>query len=370
MTTQGRLTISLAQDSMFLGSSLPVEVRDANLRLVQRISGNTTLDLPIGLYEVSAVLGDGQRHQAYVEVMEGDARRIELGEAAPLATSAGDDYDPQTSSDDPLPNASRYQRATYTSSSAQQGEDASRTGDLPGLELIELTGATVVELRRTQISIKCDPQIKAVPTAEVAVGSQHLLLSLPISPETYTPSGAGVITVERRTRGLTAQAWISPERRVANGLQNMLSTGQLIEAAQLAEQAIELLRGKYEDPTGAALGALLLNKAGRLARWESWLENLARDFAWLPDGRVLLVQQRRTRGEGGDDDLTMLLEASRQRVLYAETCSILIDLLRRWPESNRAKEIDAAIEFLATDSPYIDRDSICLTVWRPGHGEE
>jgi hypothetical protein len=364
----GQVSVRLASNSQFLGPSLPIEVRDSSLRLVARSNGAGSLDLPVGLYEVSAVLGDGQRHSTYVDVKEGDPTPVEFDPGAEPATSTGDDMiEPTTSawSDLPATGEVPYRRSTYTEAAALAPEDPARTADMPELELLEVLGATVVDRRKTRISFQADAQISSVPTATVRVGEHRQQLSLPIGPRTWTPSGACVVKVERTSIGFHAQAWISPERRVANGLQNMLATGYVLEAALLANEATELLRGKYEDPAGAALGALLLHKAGQLAPWESWVENLARDFAWLPDGKVLLVNLRVARGEATPDDLARLLRASEQRLMYAETCSLLIDLLRRWPAERSGPERETAIERLANDAPYIDRDAICLTLWLP-----
>ena len=38
-----------------------------------------------------------------------------------------------------------------------------------------------------------------------------------------------------------------------------------------------------------ALGGLTLHRYGRLRERQDWIENLARDFAWIPDGRILLA---------------------------------------------------------------------------------
>jgi hypothetical protein len=364
----GKIAVGLASDSMFLTQSLPVEVRDSNLRLVKRATGAGVVDVPVGLYEVSAVLGDGQRHSAFIDVKEGAETAVQLGSGTPMDTSTGDLDPGQTTS--PSDSASSgglapYQRSTYTEANAAAPDDPEERWPKPDLELIEVTGASVVEQKRTKLSFQCNPAIDAVPTAVVAFGGHRQRVSLPISPQTATPSGGCVVKVDRTPGGFHAQAWISPERRVANGLQNMLSTGYVLEAAQVADEAVDLLRGKYEDPAGAALGALLLHKAGLLARWETWVENLAHDFPWLPDGRVLLTHIRVTRGAQTDEDLRLLVAASEQRVLYAETCSLLIDLLRRWPEGRSSPEHQAAIERLTTNAPDIDRDAICLTVWIP-----
>lgn len=355
----GQVFVSLAPNSQYLGSSLPVEVRDSSLRLVHQRSGTGSIDLPEGLYEVSTVLGDGQRHSAFVDVKGGETKPVEFGEAE-AATIGGPLEGAAIETPDLVrPMAQTSLRPTYTTASAAAPEESESTGK-PNLGLIEVTGASVIETKRTKITFQCDPSIDAVPTATVRIGDYRQRVSLPVSPQ----AGSCVVKVEPTSVGFHVQAWISADRREANGLQNLLSTGYVLEAAGLAHAAIELLRGKYVDPAGAALGALVLQKAGQLDQWESWVENLAHDFPWLPDGKVFLLQLRAARGERGADDLELLLKASAQRVMYAETGSILIDLLRHWPAGRGSEDaVRAAVDRLARDAPYIDRDSVCLTVW-------
>ena len=365
-TPTGQVNVSLAPNSQYLGSSLPVEVRDSSLRLVHRGTGTGSIDLPEGLYEVSTVLGDGQKHSAFVDVKGGETKPVEFGEAeapafaGPLEGLPGPLEGVSIETPDPYRPVTRGSlRPTYTAASAAAPEESESTGK-PTIDLIEVTGAKVTETRRTKLTFQCDWSIDAVPTATVRIGEHMQRVSLPISPQ----AGTCVVKVEPTSVGFHAQAWISADRREANGLQNLLSTGYVLEAAGLAHEAIELLRGKYVDPAGAALGALVLQKAGQLEQWETWVENLARDVEWLPDGKVLLLQLRAKRGEQRPDDLQLLLKASAQRVMYAETCSILIDLLRRWPASRGSEaEVRAAVDLLAQKAPYIDRDSVCLTVW-------
>jgi hypothetical protein len=418
----GRISIRVGEPSMFLGSSLPVDVRDSSLRLVTRTSGPASVELPVGLYEVSAVLGDGQRHIVYANVTEGVDTPIDLAPTRPPATAPGDGgsvgagpdgagedggvgAEPDTDDrprvagspgnetwsgtspgddawsgtspgdgpssgtshgDDPLPYGVRsLGRRTYTTARAATPEEPVTTTGLPDLELVSVSGARVVTTGRTRIAIACDPSITEVPTAVVGIAGRRLRLSLPISPQTSTPSGDCVITVERTSAGFHAQAWISPERLVANALQNLLSTGYLLQAVDIANQGLELLLDKYADPAAAALGALVLLRAGRLVDHESWMMNLAHAFPWLPDGKVLLAQLRVAHGTAGPDDLRALIEASGQRLLYAETASLLVDLLRRWPTDTRGggARVAHALERVASEAPYIDRGGICLAVW-------
>jgi hypothetical protein len=233
-------------------------------------------------------------------------------------------------------------------------------------QLLEVHGANLSRETRTLRIFQCEPQLTSVASALLQIGQRRLRISLPISPENWTPSGSCAVRVESTPTGNHLQAWISPERTVANALQNMLSAGYVIEAAEVADDAVELLQAKYSDPAGAVLGALILLKTGRLQRWTSWVENLARDFSWLPDGKVLLAQLAVERGSASDRELSLALEASQQRMMYTECHSLLLDLLRRWPREGARDARQAAIKRLTDDTPDVDWESICLSHALPG----
>jgi hypothetical protein len=361
---RGTLSVHVPSESLFLGQAIPIEVRDSGLRLVNRAASERTFDLPEGLYEVSAVLEDGRRHSTLVQVKGGERTPVELA-AEPEAVAPSGVPEPEE------PSRPRYQRPRFTRSMAAALGTAAEEGldTAADVQLLEVHGAALTRETRTLRIFQCAPHVDAVPTALFQIGPRRLRISLPISPQQWSPSGSCAVKVERSPTGVHAHAWIAPERTVANALQNMLSSGYLLHAARVADDAVGLLRDKYEDPAGAALGALLLYKTGRLQRWESWVSNLARDFDWLPDGKVLLAQLRFEQGDDADAVLGLALKASQQRMLYAESYSLVLDLLRRWPRETSRAARQEAIERLAGDSPYIDWEPVCLSQWLPD-GEE
>ncbi|MDH5304584.1 MAG: hypothetical protein OEW64_10885 [Gammaproteobacteria bacterium] len=145
---------------------------------------------------------------------------------------------------------------------------------------------------------------------------------------------------------------------------NMLASRQVRSAVQMAEQATELLRQKYSDPTGAALGAIILNKVGRLERLESWVRNLAQDFPWLPDGKILVASINFARRSNMDEVRDLVIAASGQRPLFTESYSMLLDLLRRWPRDTDGDWRRGALKEVSSHSPYVDWDSICFSLRR------
>lgn len=413
--TPGDLKISVSSDSVFLGVSVPIEVRDSRHRLVSRTT-STKLKLPPGLYEVSAVLEDGRRHSAVVDVVSGQQTPVTLvadeeataenesnaylpsaaqqaappPPAAPRAPGAGaaaETASPQSPAP-ASPGATTFTSAAGDSAASLSFRGAAQNrftrrmydnmdGDVPSSEaaasvtFVEARGATLVRTTRTLHIFQSEQAITEVPSAMFAQGDRRLITSLPISPQGGSPSGSCAVRVESIGARVRVQAWITPQRTVANALQNMLASHHLLQAADVASSAITLLRDKYDDPTGAALGALLLYKTGRLAQFESWLENLARDFDWLPDGAILLARLRADRGPPSVETLDRCLRAASQRPLYAECHALLMDLLRRWPGGSRSEpgpkpeERAQAIARLSAVAPFVDAGAICFSHWVP-----
>ena len=356
----GKLSVQLTSDSMFLGRSVPVEVRDSDMCLVQQSMSARQFELPVGLYEVSAVLEDGRRHSALVQVKDGQQTPVELGaeEASPVLESA------EEKASTGLP---RYERPRYTQKMAAESAVEPVADAAVATQLLDVSGASLLRETRTLWIFECDSTIDAVPTALFQLGEQKLQISLPISPaepdlpDWKMPCNLCAVKIEETSTGAHAEAWISPERTVANAMQNMLASGYLLHAARVADDAVELLREKYKDPVGAALGALILYKTGRLERWQSWVENLARDFHWLPDGKVILANMLFDDESNRERALNYAVEASGQRMLFTESYSMLLDLLRRWPRDADGEPRYEAMARMASFAPYIDWEIICLS---------
>jgi hypothetical protein len=341
------------------------------MRLVQRTDRERRFALPPGLYEVSAVLEDGREHRQFASVKAGAKANVEIGaeETAPATAKLA----LTSSSAEAFVEAPRYTRKTR----ARGGVPPAAPGAVPesapappaagggAWQLLEVRGASVVGESPGEWIFEGGNHADSVPTAAIQVGEWRTVISLPVSPQGVPTANTCAVRIDETASGARASAWISPERTVANALQNMLAAGELTSAAHMADEATLLLRDKYSDPAGAALGALILNKVGRLERLQSWVENLARDFAWMPDGSILLAMLLvETRAEMGRAQ-ELMMAASEQRPLYTESYSILLDLLRRWPGGSKSAAHQAALEALAVHSPYVDWDSLCFSTREP-----
>lgn len=354
MVTSGKLSVQLKADSMFLGRNTNILVRDSSMRLVKQAGVCQTIELPTGLYEISAVLEDGHKHRKLVQVKEGDNPPITLGENE-------EKLQQDSSILAAAPNIGQYVQPRFTKSMAVLNAAGPDSDSIPDAELLEVTGVTLVRQTRTLWFFRSEPILNSVPTALMRIQNRTIRISLPVSPGNGPTENSCVVKLEKGRRQPDINAWISPERRVANALQNMLASGYLLHAAKVADHAVELLQDKYRDPTGAALGALILNKVGSLQRWSGWVENLARDFDWLPDGKILLanllyVDEPNRRPEA----LQLAIQASKQRILYSESFSLLLDMLRRWVREHKENALQEALENLAMFAPDMNWDSICL----------
>lgn len=354
MTQEGKISVEVVSDSMFFGYHVPVEVRDSQLRLVTRSTSERQFPLQSGLYEVSAVLEDGRRYQQLVQVHDGQTVYVTFG-------SIENNQAPERALEAASPEIPVYHRPRYIQKMDAISDLGNESTTGVTTQLLEVTGASLLRESRLLWVFGSQTKLDAVPTALIQYGDRKFRISLPISPEHGFPENSCVVKVEETRLGVHVNAWIAKERTVANALQNILASGYLIDAADVASNALELLRDKYSDPTGAALGALILYKVGRLETWMSWMENLARDFDWLPDGKVLLARLLYNNETDRERALELAMKASSQRMLYGECYSLLLDMLRRWPRSIDRDNRRQAIDRLITQAADVDWDSICLS---------
>jgi hypothetical protein len=206
----------------------------------------------------------------------------------------------------------------------------------------------------------------SMPVARLNVMGQELSVSLPVNPRGLGMDGlsACVMTFISHSYGIDVRAGFHPERRVSAAIQNMVDNGQFAHATMAAEQTAEdMLRSKYEDPVGAALGAIIMYRAGTLSKRSPWLKNLARDFSWLADGKILLASLPQVTNE--TEAASMLLEASQQRPLFTESFSLLLDALRFWSSDHRQDEIAQALQKVAIKAKQVEWSALTLTTRTP-----
>ncbi len=235
-------------------------VRDAALSIVgQGRTGEPPMTLPAGLYSVEAVTPRGRTMQQLVAVDPATPAEVVVTEDS----GRDDDQD------------------------ADQG-DAMRGG----VE-VTLTGTTACLLVTQDAggwTFAPDQVLTAVPTATFAVDGREWTASLPLNPQGRKEDEA-TCRVELDLASSVPRLGVrfTSQRRVGRALDGMLRHQEVGAGVKLLDAAASLLLAKYSDPAAAALGGLTLHRFGRLRERQDWIENLARDFAWIPDGRILLA---------------------------------------------------------------------------------
>ena len=122
-----------------------------------------------------------------------------------------------------------------------------------------------------------------------------------------------------------------------SGLLAYLSQGAVNDAAALlwqsqeqaggllpdyATSATDILWSKRSSPLGAAAAAYVLIGSQDLSEkrpWHDWVGNLCQEFAWIPDGAILLARLRLLQAktdEDGQDVLRLLNNALRRGLPY------------------------------------------------------
>ena len=135
-----------------------------------------------------------------------------------------------------------------------------------------------------------DQVLTAVPTATFRLDGRDWTASLPLNPQGRKEDEATCRVELDLTASLPRLGVrFTEQRRVGRAVDGMLRHHEVMAGAELLDQAASLLLAKYSDPASAALGGLTLHRYGRLRERQDWIENLARDFAWIPDGRILLA---------------------------------------------------------------------------------
>ncbi len=341
----GKLTTWLETDSAQLRMTLPIQVRDSELALVRETKRGDTVDLDPGWYEVSAVLDDGRARSQLVEIKSGEDTEVSLG----------------------LSDAKSSQAL------AQGFDGLEALPERP--ELIDIVGATAVA--RADRPPKPNytsgetwwfthkPLGSGTPSVKIALDGVTRSISLPINPEGHGSEAFCFVSFERYADGSAARAWVSPARIVSSAVQQMLARGRTFTAHTVVDASAEqLLYDKYRDPVGAVLGALVLYQAGVLQKRLGWLENLARDFTWLPDGRILLGALLLRDQATEQRAISLLLGSGWERPMFTLTFSVLLDVLRTW--QNRSLKAKAALNDVALMAARVDWSASTFTLREDG----
>lgn len=349
--TMGKVLVRVESDSWFLRDQIPVEVRDSQLTLTDRVFNRHEVDLPEGVYRFSAVLEDGIEHFAYQTVEVGRKSEVVLRAKNSKSEDKRD-----------VARSRRFVKARENLRPSRAGIGRSFNPDHnESVQLLKLEGAAPSEDSEYgwafsgALPSTRSTRALSVPSIRLRILKTTYTISLPVTPVAVpTPNTCFIHFEEPAPRATRVSTWFSRERIVASALQRMYMRGELSYAsAIMTRNAAELLRKKYTDPPAAALGALVLNKVGRAHEFESWLINLARDFDWLPDGKILLAALWAQRKEDSRRALRLAREACDQTPLFTESFSLLLHLMRQWADKKSPSR--ASVEGLSLLTPKASR---------------
>lgn len=342
MTAEGEklgvLKIEIDSKLYYRGEGIRVEIRDSDLILIQPATTQRSFDLPYGLYEISAVLEDGKRTTRVTEVNGNHPNRIKLEPNLP--------FEPLASKND----------SDFRSVSELHQLQTVKTD----MEIVHISpDVTVYEVESHWI-LRHSQKMEQVPVATIFRAGSTVQASLPISAGDHRFSVTCHVTRQSEPSFEPVQIKISQSRSIASAMERMVEAGQFESATRLANKALETLLSKFIDPTGAALAALILYKADRLGDKLGLLYSLVKRFGWLPDGKILLASQLARLPGQRDKALQLACQASEQRILFTETFSLLLDLLRYWPEESDSKTRSEALSRLSNRAPFVDWRSTYL----------
>jgi hypothetical protein len=353
MQKPGTLRVDIRVDSQLLSRILPIEIRDSSNKMVRELTAGQGTRLPPGLYGVSTMLEDGRLHKQTVHLRAGRTTKVSFSTSDTFLRHVAAPVRPR----EPFEIDRRYRREFARGRSVVKPDLIEKVGLVvrsQNLQLISSEGASPIEQWGRGWRFVPEKALTSVPIALLSIRGSVMAVSLPVNPSDTYPRNSCI--VEASYSGRRVSVSFAPERTVAATVLGMMRSGQILPGLKVASEATDLLSSKYSDPVGAALGGLLLHRLGRLGERRSWVENLARDFAWLPDGSVLLAallsrsDNSRERRRG----LAMLLGAAGKRMMFADGFSLCLTLLRRWPDRSGAKERMKLLASLAETSASVD----------------
>lgn len=335
------LSIRVKSKFNFGGRDTKIDIRDSELILVEKLTTSREFNLPPGLYEVSTFLGDGKRASQIVEVFESQLTEVNLEPDL--------DYQPA-----PPKDGSQFKKI----------EELNQDNPFGLTILDEDTDFTIYPAGRYWI-VQHKDAMQKMPIITLEKNGAYIQASLPISQGHRYSVTCHVKQVLNSKYG-HVEINISQSRAMAFGLECMLKSGQIMNAAEVASNALEALIEKYTDPTGATLAALILYKTCRLDESSiRHLINLAKHHDWLPDAKIILALYLARTGKL-DESMQLACEASKKRILLTESFSLLLDLLRYWPDTEHNEKRSEALARLAQIAPLVIWKSMYLTTSMTG----
>lgn len=331
---------------------LPVQVRRPNLTLATESVASKPVDLPAGLYFVTARLPAGQELSNQVTILEGRDATVTL-------TLEPEDRSPHEW-------AARQQFLRGTSATAlprvlgSTGPLAGQPIQPPSFEFevrtrgVKFKGArkpVQARLRIFQGNLLQDQLLELQPAALIVSSQSDQIVKF--KAPSNTPALQLVQLVQPNTPplnlALPGSGYLSGQivltrfedkvsldtdldNDAAETLLRYYEKGNLAQTAILTKNSAvlseDLLQGKVNDPIAACVGAYTLLRLGDLERLHDWTANLYNWFEWLPDGAAIWAEQL-ARLARHDQALDVLLKLSTRGLpLFSDGLSYALDRLR------------------------------------------
>ncbi|MNG83621.1 hypothetical protein D3C76_97540 [compost metagenome] len=333
---EANLKIRVKSKFNYGGRGTEIDIRDNELILVKKATTEREFNLPVGLYEISAFLGDGKRAAKVIEITPSQVAEVEFEPEF--------DYQPSHPEDD--------SKFIMVEGLEQEGGENIKL-------LVTEDDFTVYPIEDYWI-VQHKHAMRKVSVLTCERNEKQIQVSLPIS-EGHHYSVTCHVKKDLESRHLPVLVNISQNRSIAFCLESMLKSGQVMKAADVASNALETLMEKFVDPTGALLAALILYKTGRISEWEkNLLKGLEKKYGWLPDCKIVLALHLAAT-HNAEEALRLACEASKERILLTESFSLLLDLLRYWPDAAQNQQRNEALMRLAKIAPLVSWEAMYLT---------
>ncbi len=355
--------------------ALPLELRDAQLRLIDKARTGQDLTLPPGGYVVQLSAPDGSVHSAFAQLQPGESRTVELSlggeddvgerwQQRALASQSrgavarvGFAGEPVGAQDETLPT---WFARLWTFGQGQWQPAAA----LPDIEVLELAR----DAGTVHVSVRLEATGQGLWFAEVKGGAgRPVTVGLPMAGQGAMDACRLELVDDGQALKATARLL---QRDQVQLIADYLQGGAVAQAAELLGNAEELLYGKVGNPLGAALGGYALLRLNALERLHNWPHNLADWMDWLPDGAIIYAEQLARLGQH-EQAARYLVEAGRRGLpLFSEGMDLMLGrlrhylLLRKQPVAD-AQTMTGLRSLLARLSPWatlMEPESVVLAV--------
>lgn len=304
----GAINIVVDSKLNFAGGDTKIKIRDQRLRLYLTTTPKKVL-VPPGIYELSTVKDDGQAISQIVQVSEDEKTEVKFflkTEAGPDARLLDEDF-------------------VYFKSPASSSPKTSE------VELVDITHGAQIHMKDDRWVIRQENPMEQLTSATFITEKGEVVVNLPVSGGNHFRSMWCQVFSNREDNFTYPKIKIAPTRTIASSMEQMLDSGRIFYASQVALNSMKALLDRYPDPTGALLGVIALFKVGRLYPHKKWLQDFNSRYEWLPDGKIFLALILAESENDERSAIELIKVAAHQKILYSDSFSVLLSLIRTLP---------------------------------------